>query len=277
MNNLEKVLVYWADLDQSYEKNKERLKVDNKLDYLKTLVDYNEKNNTTAVTRIKNVIQRESTNYNAEHTKLANVILEVLTGVDILLREEKVSSIDNLSEFVRCAGAKSSDIKTLGDVLPDDFFTKLLPISVPSKKKESNVVKLSLSESILGYGIVGECFKPSPNGVTMYTDSDLLNNHFIYDGPASISKIFESGVNKVFAEKVRVALLTLLQSRKIDSSALFIDNTYYSLADSMLTLHFGSELKQIKLKVSNIVDTDNGRIYVVKSKIGFENITIVCV
>lgn len=272
MNNLRKVYKIWNNLDESYEHLKDTLNVKTKSEFVKKLIGYSEKDNSTQVEYIKGKLNENMKEYSASEMKVYNQLTKVLTGVDYLFKLGKLNNIAedaSLNSLINASIVETNNIKETTHKLPSDFFENLSPITNKRFKSERH---MTLDEIYNLTGNIGETFILTPDGeVKEYLVTDTKNEYFVFNDTGNILDIFaklEDETTRDFALYCVNAYRILKETNKIKPSTIFLSKKYYTQEGKDISLTLGNEIFNLKVTPAKILSDAKliGYHFKVKSK-----------
>lgn len=275
MNNIDRIVKYWGDLDQSYEIYKDELKVDNKLDYLKKLTGYDEETKTTKLVYLKGKIQEEMADYDDKFSTLAEALLNIFNGVDLIINKLNKNDVVSLMNIVRECLQKNKEVKTVDRVLDSDFFSDLLVVANPDSKY--NAIPLSISDALSNLNLIGESFVLSEGSVKHYDISTLEGHAYVLTSFNNINYLNDEIKDKEFIAKLIEVFISLNNNGKLAVNTLFIDKTYFSVIDKILRLKFGNMCADIKIQKNNTWEYSSGAYYTCSIKLPYDTLKIVAI
>lgn len=279
MNNLTKVCNIWDNLDESFENMASKLKVSTRVDFIKKLVGYDEASNSTKIEYIKGKLNEEIASYSDVEMSLYTKIINVLTGVDLLIKSKDFDAIENaptLNSILMDSIVEVKNVKETTTKLPEDFFQKLAPLKSPIAELEEY---MTLDEVYNLTGCVGETFiLNKDNTVSSYVLTNTENEIFIYNSMSDIISMLDKvsvPATRRFASYCIKCYKLLLSSNKLKNHTIMLSKKYYKVDGKKITVYIGNESFEIKLTPQKIISEDRVYGYLVKIKTGEFNTQLV--
>lgn len=279
MNNLIKVYNIWSKLESSYENLRTELNVTSKAEFVKKLIGYSEKDNTTQVEYIKGKVNEDLGKYTPSELKAYTVLNNILTGIDYLCKLGKLDNITedtDLNSLVDASIVETNTIKETSRKLPNDFFENLSPITNSRFKSES---LMTLDEVYNLTGNIGETFILSDNDeVKEYLITDSKKEYFVFNDAGNILDIFaslEDETTRDFALYCVNAYRVLKETNKIKPSTIFLSKKYYTQEGKDINLKLGEESFKLKVTPTKVLSDAKLIGYYFKIKSKGHNIDIV--
>lgn len=289
MNNLQKVLNIWFNLDQSYVEFKKTYPelINSNLDFIKFLINFNDENCTQDISYLKTKLAEDVKLYTDKELNDYSRILNILDGVDSILKENPSVEIDNLNTFVIEAESYSTRVKQTVKTLADNYFDNLIVVKPKDKKKQN----LELFNKIYDrYGTIGNTYTLE-NGKVRSLISRKADDYLIFTTKSQIDDLFDEyrTTKNQFIYSALIAMNELTKVRKLVTNTLILSNKYidaitelhnnseFTLKNNELKIRIGLDSRVIKVTRRNLYRKDDILFAYVNVKFKFGTIPVICI
>lgn len=289
---LYKVLYYWGDLEDTFQnklnvinsirKKQNREEISTRLELVKVLTGFLEKDNITRINHLRGRLEEEVGTYTPEEFETYSRLMEIMNGVDELLRSGEIQEIADLNMLSRLAEAQSRVSKSAVSELPVGFFEGLRAVNTNAKQEDvANLKDLEQIYSITG--MIGDTFIYKNGKVESHISANDIIDYFVLRNESDIDTVISEVTNKVnkFAVKLIKCMSNLQEHKKLKYNTIFLTNKYFTIAkdESKATIKIGKSKFECKLNASNkCKDEESGlKYYSVKCTINNSNVQAVLV
>lgn len=197
--NLTKFFDIWSDLDLAYEQLGPKLKVNNKVEFLKKLCYTN--TGDSLIQKIKLLLKSEIGTYNQEENEMYSVLIEILDSISLFL--EKTPNLDeieieNLNAICMQALIAKKDVTTEKKITLDEL--------EDSFNCNPVVELLSTQELFLKYGVTNTTAMKYRKNIVLAQLEENFDNDMITIDTTNLAK---------FITRVKLGNVTSLQSKAV--------------------------------------------------------------
>lgn len=289
MNNLQKVLNIWFNLDKAYVdfKNAYPELIKSNLDFIKFLINYDDTNHTQDISYLKTKLAEDVSLYTDKELNDYSRILNILDGVDSILKEDSNVNIANLNTFIQDAESYSTRVKQTVKTLPDNYFDNLIVV----KPKDKINGKLELFNKIYDrYGTIGNTYTIE-NGEIVSLISRKSDDHIIFTTKSQIDELFDEyretknqfiysalvAMNELTKVQKLVTNTLILSNKYVDAITELHDNSEYTVKNNELKINIGSHSKTVKVTRRNLYRKDDILFTFVNIKFKFGTVPVICI
>lgn len=289
MNNLQKVLNIWFNLDKAYVdfKNAYPELIKSNLDFIKFLINYDDTNHTQDISYLKTKLAEDVSLYTDKELNDYSRILNILDGVDSILKEDSNVNIANLNTFIQDAESYSTRVKQTVKTLPDNYFDNLIVV----KPKDKINGKLELFNKIYDrYGTIGNTYTIE-NGKIISLISRKSDNHIIFTTKSQIDDLFDEyretknqfiysalvAMNELTKVQKLVTNTLILPNKYVDAITELHDNSEYTVKNNELKINIGSHSKTVKVTRRNLYRKDDILFAFVNIKFKLGTVPVICI
>lgn len=289
MNNLQKVLNIWFNLDKAYVdfKNAYPELIKSNLDFIKFLINYDDTNNTQDISYLKTKLAEDVSLYTDKELNDYSRILNILDGVDSILKEDSNVNIANLNTFIQDAESYSTRVKQTVKTLPDNYFDNLIVV----KPKDKISGKLELFNKIYDrYGTIGNTYTIE-NGDIISLISRKSDDHIIFTTKSQIDELFDEyretknqfiysalvAMNELTKVQKLVTNTLILSNKYVDAITELHDNSEYTVKNNELKINIGSHSKTVKVTRRNLYRKDDILFAFVNIKFKLGTVPVICI
>lgn len=289
MNNLQKVLNIWFNLDKAYVdfKNAHPELIKSNLDFIKFLINYDDTNHTQDISYLKTKLAEDVSLYTDKELNDYSRILNILDGVDSILKEDSNVNIANLNTFIQDAESYSTRVKQTVKTLPDNYFDNLIVV----KPKDKINGKLELFNKIYDrYGTIGNTYTIE-NGEIVSLISRKSDDHIIFTTKSQIDELFDEyretknqfiysalvAMNELTKVQKLVTNTLILSNKYVDAITELHDNSEYTVKNNELKINIGSHSKTVKVTRRNLYRKDDILFTFVNIKFKFGTVPVICI
>ena len=270
MNNLEKVISVWDNLDDFFAQNK----FNSYTDMYKALIKFDDKKKSSAIDYIIERIH-EDKNSSSNINKVSE-IYEKMEKIEILLSNNSEIETTDLDKILSRVSTKAS---SNSEEITDEMLDSLMPYVNSKDLTKTKKEKFSFDEIIESFGYIGSAIIPRRNKYVSISCSDIGDDYIIYRGEITkieLSRILEleqkSNDLKLFHIDTYLALESMSNYQILKNPTLVISNKYFKRDGEKITLEFGNDKYELSCQsfytgnvnecyVSN--DVDNGLSYII--------------
>lgn len=289
MNNLQKVLNIWFNLDKAYVdfKNAYPELIKSNLDFIKFLINYDDTNHTQDISYLKTKLAEDISLYTDKELNDYSRILNILDGVDSILKEDSKVNIANLNTFIQDAESYSTRVKQTVKTLPDNYFDNLIVV----KPKDKINGKLELFNKIYDrYGTIGNTYTIE-NGEIVSLISRKSDDHIIFTTKSQIDELFDEyretknqfiysalvAMNELTKVQKLVTNTLILSNKYVDAITELHDNSEYTVKNNELKINIGSHSKTVKVTRRNLYRKDDILFAFVNIKFKLGTVPVICI
>ena len=289
MNNLQKVLNIWFNLDKAYVdfKNAYPELIKSNLDFIKFLINYDDTNHTQDISYLKTKLAEDVSLYTDKELNDYSRILNILDGVDSILKEDSNVNIANLNTFIQDAESYSTRVKQTVKTLPDNYFDNLIVV----KPKDKINGKLELFNKIYDrYGTIGNTYTIE-NGEIVSLISRKSDDHIIFTTKSQIDELFDEyretknqfiysalvAMNELTKVQKLVTNTLILSNKYVDAITELHDNSEYTVKNNELKINIGSHSKTVKVTRRNLYRKDDILFAFVNIKFKLGTVPVICI
>ena len=289
MNNLQKVLNIWFNLDKAYVdfKNAYPELIKSNLDFIKFLINYDDTNHTQDISYLKTKLAEDVSLYTDKELNDYSRILNILDGVDSILKEDSNVNIANLNTFIQDAESYSTRVKQTVKTLPDNYFDNLIVV----KPKDKINGKLELFNKIYDrYGTIGNTYTIE-NGKIISLISRKSDDHIIFTTKSQIDELFDEyretknqfiysalvAMNELTKVQKLVTNTLILSNKYVDAITELHDNSEYTVKNNELKINIGSHSKTVKVTRRNLYRKDDILFAFVNIKFKLGTVPVICI
>lgn len=289
MNNLQKVLNIWFNLDKAYVdfENAYPELIKSNLDFIKFLINYDDTNNTQDISYLKTKLAEDVSLYTDKELNDYSRILNILDGVDSILKEDSNVNIANLNTFIQDAESYSTRVKQTVKTLPDNYFDNLIVV----KPKDKISGKLELFNKIYDrYGTIGNTYTIE-NGDIISLISRKSDDHIIFTTKSQIDELFDEyretknqfiysalvAMNELTKVQKLVTNTLILSNKYVDAITELHDNSEYTVKNNELKINIGSHSKTVKVTRRNLYRKDDILFAFVNIKFKLGTVPVICI
>lgn len=268
---LNHTLEFWGDLEFAYinklgDLNKVRAKkklplITNRLDFIKALTGYIEKENRVRLNYVKSRLSEEVGGYDSSELQKYSDLMEVFQGVTSLLCEQEVLEIVSFKGFIEEIRGNAIRDNANQKALDPTFFDGLQPIKTRTESTFS-VNTLSTSELYSLTGQLGNTHMSVDGQVKSFLASDSMEDSLFIIANKQVDILMnraESG--NPFAKKLVDCIRGLYTANKFKFQTLFLDSNYFKLSEkeNSAEITFGQEKIKMKLNAGSKVEVLGGK------------------
>lgn len=289
MNNLQKVLNIWFNLDKAYVdfKNAYPELIKSNLDFVKFLINYDDTNHTQDISYLKTKLAEDVSLYTDKELNDYSRILNILDGVDSILKEDSNVNIANLNTFIQDAESYSTRVKQTVKTLSDNYFDNLIVV----KPKDKISGKLELFNKIYDrYGTIGNTYTIE-NGEIVSLISRKSDDHIIFTTKSQIDELFDEyretknqfiysalvAMNELTKVQKLVTNTLILSNKYVDAITELHDNSEYTVKNNELKINIGSHSKTVKVTRRNLYRKDDILFAFVNIKFKLGTVPVICI
>lgn len=252
-------LEYWGDLEHAYinklgSLNKIRAKKNlpllvSRLDFLKALVGYEEKDNRVRLNYIKSRLAEEVGTYSPEELQVYSNLMEVFQGVTLLLCENTVEEITTFNNFAMEMRGDAATANSNQKALDPTFFERLQPIKTCPNIPISST--LSTTELYCLTGQLGNTHMLVDGEVKALIASDSLEDSLFLIADCQSDEILaQADSGNKFAKRLIEGMRCLSAADKLKFQTLFLDKNYFKVKENggVAEIKFGD--KKVLMKIS---------------------------
>lgn len=271
MNNLQKCLKIWGDLEESFSESDFK----SRLDYLKHVCDYDEerKGNKTAIGYIIKKIRNDATNYSEDELSAMSLLITTLEGIDNMLNSNKVDTLvdcPSFEEIIEAAAILGDKAHTI--VLPSNFLDNL-KINNVTKRRDNSLV-MSVSEIYDAYDCLGNCVVRD-NGKYISVEAKNTEDFYGLYNMELAGKDITKGTP--FYSTVGRVCANLNRDGKLEEGLLFFSTKYYSINNGNLIINIGNLHYETKIYGYHKIKTSKSTAFLVKVPTKYGKVKIVLV
>ena len=289
MNNLQKVLNIWFNLDKAYEDFKKAYPelIQTNLDFIKFLINFNDEDGSQDISYLKTKLAEDVKEYSDGELNNYSRIINILDGVDSILKENANIVIDDLDSFIQDAESCSTRVKQTVKTLPNNYFDNLIVVK-PKNKLESNV---ELFNKIYDrYGTIGNTYTIE-NGEVVSLISRKSDDHIIFTTKSQIDDLFDEyratknqfiysalvAMNELTVVQKLVTNTLILSNKYIDAVTELHDNSEFTVKDNEIKITIGSHSETVKVTRRNLYRKDDIMFAFVNVKFKFGTVPVICI
>lgn len=271
MNNLQKCLNIWGDLDSSFEQSG----FNSKIEYLKYICDYREdrKDSKTSIGYIIKKIRKDAAKYSEEELTAMSLLITTLEGIDNMMNNSKFETlvdVDTFEEIMEAAailGDKSSTI-----TLPTDFLENL-KINNVHKQRENSLV-MDVEEVYNAYNCIGNCVVLN-NGKFISVQAKNTEDFYGLYNLELAGKDITKGTP--FYKTVGRVCANLNRDGKLEEGLMFFGAKYYNVSDGNINIKIGNLDYSSKIYSYHKVKTSQSMAYLIQVPTKYGKMKIVLV
>lgn len=287
---LASILYYWGDLEDTFKnklgiinkimKRQGNPEITTRLGLLKALTGYIENENVTRIFHLRARLETEVGDYTPEEFEQYSTLMEILSGIDTLLRENKLKDIDDLNMVSRVALATARTSGTSKE-LPVDFFDNLRGVKTVLNREVTNQKDLEQIYSLTG--CLSDTFVYRNGKVECHVSDNSIKDFFVFRSEEDLDSVIKevNGKDSKFANDLIKCMSSLQNLGKLKYNMLFLTEKYYKVSNdkSKATIKIGRNSFTQKITASNKVSDAKNDInyYVVNYKINNTDARVVLI
>ena len=261
MKNLNRVINIWSDLEKYYSDHTDTYKT--RLECVKALVAYDDETNTTKISRIKSYLTDELQTYTQEELNDYSNLINILDGVDSLLRTKSLTAIENLNDLLNVSNVVNKQQSNITKKLPEHFFENLSPVKVINEDRIIKENENFFETIYLSKETFGDTFYLDNGKVKQMFMLEDYKNVFILNNRLSLSKLIQSTKQDRTDFKVRLckACSELAEKGQLLLNLIFLDKGYLKIDDKIAIIEIGNWKEELKFTKRNYTKTDKAEYY----------------